>query len=190
MTDQQKTDHISDARQMVDHAELGRLADDLRKFEHHQVGSLRLHMDEVRKVIAACDGHSALLSENAALEKRASEAEAALSDYRVTADMLVSSLKSDLSEARDANSRWALRYADIREAAGIGHKPMLSEVPDAIRALRAERDEAVDVLREVANAPQPKGGGARFQRALASVNAFVARLNASAIQSIARETGK
>ena len=30
----------------------------------------------------------------------------------------------------------------IREAAGINEKPMLSELPDAIRKLRKERDEA------------------------------------------------
>ena len=30
----------------------------------------------------------------------------------------------------------------IREAAGVNEKPMLSELPDAIRKLREERDEA------------------------------------------------
>ena len=30
----------------------------------------------------------------------------------------------------------------IREAAGVGEKPMLSELPDVIRKLRKERDEA------------------------------------------------
>jgi len=50
-----------------DHAELARLADDLRKFEHHAVGSLKIGMDEVRRIIAACDAHAALLAENAAL---------------------------------------------------------------------------------------------------------------------------
>ena len=30
----------------------------------------------------------------------------------------------------------------IREAAGVDEKPMLSELPDAIRKLREERDEA------------------------------------------------
>lgn len=50
-----------------DHAELARLADDLRKFEHHSVGSLKISMDEVRRIIAVCDAHAALLTENAAL---------------------------------------------------------------------------------------------------------------------------
>jgi len=50
-----------------DHAELARLADDLRKFEHHAVGSLKIGMDEVRRIIAACDARAALLAENAAL---------------------------------------------------------------------------------------------------------------------------
>lgn len=52
----------------ADHAELlAKLANDMRKFEHHAVGSLRIDMDEVRKIIAACDSHAALLSEIAAL---------------------------------------------------------------------------------------------------------------------------
>lgn len=32
-----------------------KLADHLRPFEHHKVGSLRIDMNEVRNVIAACD---------------------------------------------------------------------------------------------------------------------------------------
>jgi len=52
-----------------DHAELARLADDLRKFEHHAVGSLKIDMTEVRRIIAACDAHAALLAENAALRE-------------------------------------------------------------------------------------------------------------------------
>ncbi len=57
-------------RETADHAELlARLANDMRKFEHHAVGSLRIDMDEVRKVIAACDSHAALLSEIAALRE-------------------------------------------------------------------------------------------------------------------------
>ena len=50
-----------------DHAELARLADDLRKFEHHAVGSLKIDMGEARRIIAVCDAHIALLAENAAL---------------------------------------------------------------------------------------------------------------------------
>ncbi len=53
-----------------DHAELARLADDLRKFEHHAVGSLKIGMDEVRRIIAACDAHAALIAENAALREK------------------------------------------------------------------------------------------------------------------------
>ncbi len=59
--------HIYHLASSGDHAELARLADDLRKFEHHAVGSLKIGMDEVRRIIAACDAHAALLAENAAL---------------------------------------------------------------------------------------------------------------------------
>jgi len=52
-----------------DHAELARLADDLRKFEHHAVGSLKIGMDEVRRIIAACDAHATLIAEVAALRE-------------------------------------------------------------------------------------------------------------------------
>lgn len=37
----------------------------------------------------------------------------------------------------------------IREAAGVGEKPMLSELPDVIRKLRKERDEARRLLKAV-----------------------------------------
>ena len=63
-----------------DHAELARLADDLRKFEHHSVGSLKISMDEVRRIIAVCDAHAALLTENAALRAENTEAERKLAE--------------------------------------------------------------------------------------------------------------
>ena len=56
-----------------DHAELARLADDLRKFEHHAVGSLKIDMGEARRIIAVCDAHIALLAENAALRAACSK---------------------------------------------------------------------------------------------------------------------
>lgn len=43
----------------------------------------------------------------------------------------------------------------IREAAGVNEKPMLSELPDAIRRLREERDEA---RREICNIVAGKQG--------------------------------
>ncbi|WP_303713342.1 hypothetical protein [Brevundimonas naejangsanensis] len=64
-----------------DHAELARLADDLRKFEHHAVGSLKIGMDEVRRIIAACDAHAALLAENAALRASVVKANDGFEEY-------------------------------------------------------------------------------------------------------------
>lgn len=56
-------------------------------------------------------------------------------------DATILSLIEQLAETREAlelaeseNARWLARIADIREAAGVGSKPMLSELPDAIRA--------------------------------------------------------
>lgn len=46
-------------------------------------------------------------------------------------------LLDEIAERSDENSRWLLRMADIREASGIGAGPMLDEVPDALRAMRA-----------------------------------------------------
>jgi len=63
-----------------DHAEMARLADDLRKFEHHAIGSLKIDINEVRRIIAACDAHTALLAENAALRGANTEAERKLAE--------------------------------------------------------------------------------------------------------------
>jgi hypothetical protein len=53
-----------------------------------------------------------------------------------------------LAEADEENTRWLFRMADIREASGIGVKPMLGEVPGALRAMRERLDEAVGLLRQ------------------------------------------
>lgn len=51
-----------------------------------------------------------------------------------------------LKDGQDTLSRWIIRMAAVREASGVGHKPMLDEVPTAIAAriaeLEKERDEA------------------------------------------------
>lgn len=64
-----------------DHAELARLADDLRKFEHHAVGSLKIDMGEARRIIAVCDAHIALLAENAALRASVVKANDGFEEY-------------------------------------------------------------------------------------------------------------
>ena len=39
-----------------------------------------------------------------------------------------------VEEMEQADSRWVIRFSEVREASGIGYAPMLSEVPAAIRA--------------------------------------------------------
>lgn len=51
---------------------------------------------------------------------------------------IIQGLRAELEEANAENSRWLFRFADIREASGVGVKPMLTELPDAIKA---EMDE-------------------------------------------------
>lgn len=51
-----------------------------------------------------------------------------------------------LAEANDESTRWALRFADVREAAGLGVKPMLDDVPVALRAMRGRLAEARGLL--------------------------------------------
>lgn len=44
--------------------------------------------------------------------------------------------RAEMAEAErdDAIARWCIRMADVREASGVGVKPMLDEVPGAIKA--------------------------------------------------------
>ena len=73
----------------------------------------------------------ALLSERTAL---LAKLETARKD-RDAAEAAVEAAKAEVSEAV---SRWCIRMADVREASGIGHKPMLDEVPGAIKARISE----------------------------------------------------
>lgn len=73
----------------------------------------------------------ALLSERAAM---LAKLETARKD-RDAAEAAVEAAKAEVSEAV---SRWCIRMADVREASGIGHKPMLDEVPGAIKARISE----------------------------------------------------
>src|SRR5690606_24650398 len=59
------------------------------------------------------------------------------------------------------------------------------------RATEAERKlaEADALLAELANAPQPNNAGGRFTRAMASVNAYMARNNALTFLSKEAERG-
>lgn len=53
-----------------------------------------------------------------------------------------------LAEAEDENTRWAFRFAEVREAAGVGVKPMLSEVPGELRKMRSLINRAADLMRQ------------------------------------------
>lgn len=167
-----------------DHAELARLADDLRKFEHHSVGSLKISMDEVRRIIAVCDAHAALLTENAALRAACSKSNDEISQTLGKAlgypwfkddqinfpgataengvcvgDHVAESLADEaarriteaerkLAEAEETSTRWAIRFAELRKAAGIGVKPMLSDVPGELRKMRSLIDRAAELMQQ------------------------------------------
>lgn len=51
-------------------------------------------------------------------------------------------------ERDDAIARWCIRMADVREASGVGVKPMLDEVPGAIKA----RIDAIEARAQAAEA--------------------------------------
>jgi len=52
------------------------------------------------------------------------------------------------AERDDAIARWCIRMADVREASGVGMKPMLDEVPGAIKA----RIDAIEARAQAAEA--------------------------------------
>jgi len=53
-----------------------------------------------------------------------------------------------LAEAEDENARWAIRFAELRKAAGIGVKPMLSDVPGELRKMRSLIDRAAELMQQ------------------------------------------
>ncbi|MDM8352849.1 hypothetical protein [Brevundimonas diminuta] len=53
-----------------------------------------------------------------------------------------------LAEAEETSTRWAIRFAELRKAAGIGVKPMLSEVPGELRKMRSLLDRAAELMRQ------------------------------------------
>lgn len=58
--------------------------------------------------------------------------------YIVEPLVLADQAAARIAELEASEGRWIIRMSDVREAAGIGAKPMLSEVPEAIRARIAE----------------------------------------------------
>lgn len=93
----------------------------------------------------------ALLAENAALreQREADMAEVARAGQNLQSQRIaITEAERKLAEAEEENSRWAIRFADVREAAGIGVKPMLSEVPGELRQMRSMLDRAAELMRQ------------------------------------------
>ena len=61
-----------------------------------------------------------------------------------------------VEEMEQADSRWVIRFSEVREASGIGYAPMLSEVPAAIRA-KLGGYEFVCALDAARSEAQPSG---------------------------------
>lgn len=59
--------------------------------------------------------------------------------------------EADRDEAQAECARWLSRMADVREASGIGVKPMLSEIPAALAALKADQDGLRAALEKIAD---------------------------------------
>lgn len=160
-----------------DHAELAKRLRASKRNRHGIYGRVLVNPDGP----AAAASLEALLAENAALRAEA----VGLREHRINADMLVSSLKADkaeaerkLAEAEDENTRWLFRMADIRESSGIGVKPMLGEVPGALRAMRERLDEAVLILTGIAKGevpPEQHGHYLAHRQAVKAARTFLSK---------------
>lgn len=90
---------------------------------------------------------------------------------RIIADML----EADGTALASAEESHLLRtLADIREALGVGAKPMLDELPGLIRAMLAERDELARAL--------VRHAGWRETFCIASVTHYCTECRARAIE--------
>lgn len=72
-----------------------------------------------------------------------------LRDKADQAAKLLEERTRELEESREGESRWLLRVSAIREASGLGAKPMLDELPGEIAKIAARArlvDELVDDL--------------------------------------------
>jgi hypothetical protein len=104
-----------------------KLADHLRPFEHHAVGSLRIDMNEVRNVIAACDFAASAQARIAALEARVAELEATKWEAQhadTMNDLVAMGLARDAAEARadrlaTLSKRLSARLCDVLERAYV-----------------------------------------------------------------------
>jgi NADH:ubiquinone oxidoreductase subunit D len=89
----------------------------------------------------------------------------------------VLAMLAEIEEASEDYARWITRMSEIREASGIGVKPMLGEIPAALAELRkakevaeAERDEAnrKRAIAENLHAAEIKFTDAATERAVAA----------------------
>jgi len=130
-----------------DHAELTRLADDVRNSTALMASTASVRMDVWQ------DHSTAALKSADAIE----------------------ALTAEVAALRGA--KWEVQHVDtMNDMVLMG---MARDDAEA-RATEAERKlaEADGLLIELADAPQPKDTGGRFFRAMSSINAYVARLNA------------
>lgn len=134
------------------------------------------------------DGCKALLAEIAALrgilderDLEMAEDEALIRNLEAQnedAETRATEAERKLAEAEDENTRWLFRMADIREASGIGAKPMLGEVPGALRAMRERLDEAVLILTGIAKGevpPEQHGHYLAHRQAVKAARTFLSK---------------
>jgi len=64
-------------------------------------------------------------------------------------------LAERLAESEAENTRWLLRFAEIREASGVGSLPMLSDLPAAIKGRIDTLAEALATIRDETDTDVP-----------------------------------
>jgi len=143
-----------------DHAELARLAEwrdrlraDPGRAAHFGSPYADKPMQNGRTYwnIDLADDITTLIAEVAALREdlnRKHEACQIAQDQAMENGSRAREAERKLAEADEENNRWLVRMADVREASGIGMKPMLSEVPGELRKMRSLIDRAADLMRQ------------------------------------------
>lgn len=98
------------------------------------------------------------------------------------------------AESSETIARWCIRMADVRAASGVGVKPMLDELPDAIRArFQALEDKlktaegALTVIGNASERSERMFGGSLSDVTLVFEN--ITRVSRQALSSIQKEPG-
>ncbi len=123
-----------------DHAELARLVESLRRGKVSQGDRIRvatLSEALLAEIAALRDEHVHLVEQKEGAE-----------DALFNALSRATEAERKLAEAEEESCRWVFRFAEVREASGIGVKPMLSEVPGELRKMRSLIDRAADLMRQ------------------------------------------